>query len=123
GAERPRIPGLLPEPGHGGQAVVVLIGPERVERAARAEGATAALDDGLEPPLGEHPPEHQTPAAPAPVRRTDQDQRWWRPQPPQAGPRCVPVGEQDRPIWHPDPQVTLDVDVAAGDGRQPEGLP
>src|SRR5262249_58400768 len=57
GAERPRIPRLLPQPGHGGQAVVVLVGPERVERAARAERAPAALDNGLEPPIGEPPPD------------------------------------------------------------------
>ena len=110
GAEGTGVPRLLSQPGDRREAVVVLVGPERVERAARAEGAAAALDHGLEPPLGEQPAEQQPPRPAPPVGRADQHQRRWRPQWPGPGPRCVAVGEQHRPVRHRDPQVTIDVD-------------
>ncbi len=123
GAERTGIPRLFPQPGNRGEAVVVLVVPEGVERAARAEGATATLDHGLEAPLGKQAAEQQPPRPAPPIRRANQHQRGRRPQRPGTSPRRVPIGEQHGSVRHGNPQVTIDVDGPARGGRQLERLP
>ncbi len=117
GAERAGVPRLLTQPGRRGQAVVVLVGPERVKRAAGAEGAAATLDHGLETTLGEQPAEQQSPRSAPSIGRPDQHERW-----PVLAPRNVAVGQQHNPVWHGTPQVTLDYDIAGRGRRQLERL-
>ena len=111
--EGPWVPGLFAQPGDRGQAVVMLVGSERVEGAAGAERSTAALDQHLEASLGQHPAEQDPPDPAPPVRRADQHQRR-----PPVHVRQVPVGEQLHPVGHGHPQVTFDLHVVVRRGRQ-----
>ncbi len=70
--QRPVEPGPPAQPGHRGQAVGGLVAPQ-IERTARAAGAAAALEDHVEPLLGEEHAVHGGPGQAPAVRRTHQE--------------------------------------------------
>jgi len=118
-AERAAEPGLLLQPGDGGEGVVALFA-EGIEVAARSERAAAALHDDLEAALGEEAPEEHAPPAAAPVRRSH-EQRGDFSSPAPA--RHVAVGEQDDAVGHGDLEVCLDDDIVGLRGGELEEAP
>jgi len=109
----PVVPGLLAQPAERREPVGALV--EGAELAAGAERAADALDDDLEPALGEQPPEDEAEELPAPVRGADEHRRLGH-LPGGAGDPAV--GEQDRAVVGGDGEVLLADDVVRPRARQ-----
>src|SRR5690606_18686189 len=102
GGERAPVPGLLAHPGDRRQPVVVLV-TERVELAAGAEAAPAALHQHLEAVPGEAAPVQQPEHAAPAVRGADEHDRG-----PLGADGDVAVGEQGDAVGHPYGDVAVD---------------
>ena len=113
-AHRPRVPRLGAQPAQRGQSVGALV--EGAERAAGAEGAAHALDDDLQPPLGQEPPEQQADELTSPVGRAD-EHGGRGPVGALAGDPAV--GQQQHAVVHRRAQVAMADDVARLRPRQP----
>ena len=100
------VPGLRADPVERRQAVVALV--ERVEVAAGAERAARALDDDLQPALGERAAEDEPEHLAAAVRRAHEHRRLRRVA---RRARDPAVGQQHDAVVHRHAQVLLADDV------------
>jgi hypothetical protein len=113
--DRAAEPRLLHHPSQGGHAVLALV-PQRVELPAGAERAAGALQQHLEPALGQrdgHPRGDQPPPS---VRAAHQGELQRAP----AVPRRLTVGQQLDAVRHGDPQVPLGHHVPGQRRVQPQ---